>query len=104
MDLGVLGFDLEQNPSSWRNPLFLSRSSNDGVRPAHAGAAVIQSLRRAQLFAAPWTAARRASLSFTIFQSLLRLMSVESTVPSNCLILLSPPSPPALNLSYIYEG
>ena len=72
------------------SPLFLSRSSNDGVRPAHAGTAVIQSLRRAQLFAAPWTAARQASLPFTIFQSLLRLMSVESMVPSNCLILYRP--------------
>ena len=36
----------------------------------------------------PWTAARQASLSFTLSQSLLRLLSVESVVPSNHLVLL----------------
>ena len=40
---------------------------------------------------------RQASLSLTISQSLLQLMSIESVIPSNHLIL-SPPSPPALNL------
>ena len=34
----------------------------------------------------PWTAACRASLSFTIFQSLLKLMSIESVMPTNHLI------------------
>ena len=38
----------------------------------------------------PWTAARQASLSFTISQSLLRLMSIESMTPSNHLILCFP--------------
>ena len=38
----------------------------------------------------PWTAARQASLSFTISWSLLRLMSTESEMPSNHLILCSP--------------
>ena len=48
----------------------------------------VQSLSRVQLFATPWTAAHQASLSFTISQSLLQLMSVdESKVPSNHLIL-----------------
>ena len=46
----------------------------------------------------PWTAAHQASLSFTIFQSLLKLMSIELVMPSNHLILSSP-SPPARNLS-----
>ena len=47
-----------------------------------------------QLFATPWTAAHQASLSFTVFQSLLKLMSMESLMPSNhlifcrCLLLL----------------
>ena len=36
--------------------------------------------------ATPWTAARQASLSFTIFWSLLKLMSIESVMPSNHLI------------------
>ena len=39
------------------------------------------------LFATPWTAARQASLSFTITRSFLRLISVESVMPSNHLIL-----------------
>ena len=39
---------------------------------------------------APWTAACQASLSFTISQSLLKLMSIESVMPSNHLILCHP--------------
>ena len=38
----------------------------------------------------PWTAARQASLSFTISQSLLKLMSIESVMPSSHLILCHP--------------
>ena len=38
----------------------------------------------------PWTAARQASLSFTISQSLFTLMSIESIMPSNHLILCHP--------------
>ena len=48
--------------------------------------------------ATPWTAARQASLCITNSQNLLRLMSIESVMPSNHLILSSP-SPPAFNLS-----
>ena len=51
---------------------------------------VIQSLSHVQLFAAPWTAACQASLSFTISQSLLKFMSIESAMPSNHLILHHP--------------
>ena len=47
----------------------------------------------------PMDAAHQASLSFTISQSLPKLMSIESVMPSNHLILLSHPSPPAFNLS-----
>ena len=43
-----------------------------------------------QGFATPWTAARQASLSFTISLSLLKLMSVESVMTSNHLTLCSP--------------
>ena len=43
-----------------------------------------------QLFAIPWTAARQASLSFTISRSLLKLMSTESVMTSNHLILCFP--------------
>ena len=40
--------------------------------------------------ATPWTAARQASLSFTISRSLLKLMSIESVMPSNHLVLCHP--------------
>ena len=42
------------------------------------------------LFGTPWTAARQASLSFTISQSLLTFMSIKSVIPSNHLILCCP--------------
>ena len=51
---------------------------------------VAQSLGRVQLFATPWTAARQASLSFTISQSLLKPMSIELVMPPNHLILCHP--------------
>ena len=54
--------------------------------------------RCVQLFENLWTATCQAFLSFTIFQSLLKLTSIESMMPPNHLIL-SPSSPPALNLS-----
>ena len=50
----------------------------------------VQSLSSVRLFATPWTAARHASLSITNSQSLLRLMSIESRMPSNYLILCLP--------------
>ena len=50
----------------------------------------VQSLSRVRLFATPWTAARQASLSVTNSQSLLKLMSIESVMPSNNLILCHP--------------
>ena len=56
----------------------------------------VQSLSRDWLFATPWTAAHQASLSITNSQSLRKLMSIESVMPSNHLILcchlLLPPS------------
>ena len=50
----------------------------------------VQSLSRVQLFAAPWTAARQASLSITNSCSLPKLKSIESVMPSNYLILCHP--------------
>ena len=50
----------------------------------------VQSLSCVQIFAAPWTAARQASQSITKSQSLLKLMSTESEMPSNHLILCHP--------------
>ena len=50
----------------------------------------VQSLSRIQFFATPWTATHQASLSITISWSLLKLMSVESVMPSNYLTLCRP--------------
>ena len=47
----------------------------------------VQLFNHVLLFVTPWTAARQASLSITTSQSLLKLMSVESVMPSNHLIL-----------------
>ena len=46
----------------------------------------VQLLSHVHLFATPWTAAHQASLSFTIFRSLLKLMSIKPVMPSNHLI------------------
>ena len=51
---------------------------------------VVQSLSRIWLFVIPWTAAHQASLPITISWSLLKLMSIESVMPSNHLILCCP--------------
>ena len=51
---------------------------------------VVQSLSYVQFFATPWTATYQASLSFTLSQSLLKLMSIELVMPSNHLILCGP--------------
>ena len=62
-----------------------------------------QSLSRVRLFATPWIAARQASLPITISRSSLRLMSIESVMPSRHLILcgpllLLPPIPPSIRV------
>ena len=51
---------------------------------------VVQSLSRVWLFMTPWTEACEACLSFTISLNLLKLMSVESVMPFNHLILCHP--------------
>ena len=50
----------------------------------------VQSLSHVRLFATPWTTAHQASLSITNSRSLLKLMSIESVMPSNYLILCHP--------------
>ena len=60
---------------------------------------LLQSLSQVRFFATPWTAALQSSLSFTISQSSLKLMSIESVMPSKPSCPLSPSTPPALNLS-----
>ena len=65
-------------------------------------ALVVQSLSCIQLFVTPWTVAHQAPLSFTVSWSLLKLLPVESVMPSNHLILCGS-SPFAFNLSR-YQG
>ena len=84
---------------SWNSPLFsviilyksVFSSREDSVQFSS-----VQSLSHVQLFATPWTAAREASLPITNCQSLLKLISIESMIPSNhlilCCLLLLPPS------------
>ena len=66
--------------NSWSNP------------PTHSVqfSSVTQSVSRVWVFATPWTAALQVSLSITNSLSLLRLMSIESMMPSNHLILSRP--------------
>ena len=68
----------------------------------HSGQSV-QSLSHVPLSVIPWTAARQASLSITNSQSLLKLMSIESGMPSNhlilcCLLLLLPSIFPSIRV------
>ena len=63
----------------------------------------VQSFSHVRLFATPWIAACQASLSITSSQSSLKLMSIESVMPSNHLILchpllLLPPIPPRIRV------
>ena len=63
----------------------------------------VQSLSCVRLFVTPWIAARQASLSITNSQSLPKLMSIESVMPSSHLILchpllLLPPIPPSIGV------
>ena len=64
---------------------------------------LVQSLSHVQLFANPWTAAHQACLSITNSWSLLKLMSIESVMPSNhlilcCLLLLLPSIFPSMRV------
>ena len=63
----------------------------------------VQSLSHVRLFATPWIAARQASLSITNSRSLLKLMPIESVMPSSHLILCRPllilsPIPPSIRV------
>ena len=65
---------------------------------------VFQSLSRVLLFVTSWIAARQASLSFTISQSLLKLMSIESVMPSKHLILCLPLLPSIFPSSRVFSN
>ena len=68
----------------WENSIAVSQNVK------HRVSIIVQLLSCVSLFVTPWTAAHQASLSFIISQSLLKLMSIESVMPSNHLFLHHP--------------
>ena len=67
------------------------RKINDSNILIHSDLGELSSVTQScPLFATPWTTARQASLSFTVSQGLFKLMSIESVMPSNHLILCRP--------------
>ena len=74
-----------QGAEGWRRSLEEQKEAYHLIMCIHA-----QSFNLVQLFATPWTAARQASLSIINSQSLLKLMSIASVMPSNRLILSCP--------------
>ena len=82
----------------WCSAIFIVQLSHLSVQFSS-----FQSLSRVWLFATPWTTARQTSLPITISRISLRLMSIESVMPSGHLILcrpllLLPPSPPSIRV------
>ena len=85
-------------PESLLHPIFVSREGkalnagrvNTRLLPSPKVKFSVQLLSHVLLFATPWTAACQDSLSITNSQSLLKLMSIESVIPFNHLILCRP--------------
>ena len=65
-------------------------SREEGTLLAAGGRCVVQMLSNVWHFETPWTATHQASLSFTVSQSFLKLMSIESVMQSNHLIVCCP--------------
>ena len=78
-----------QNINFWTEN-FISKVKRQAGRKRRQILSSVQSLSRVWLFATPWTAACRASLSITNSRSLLKLMSIESVMPLSHLILCCP--------------
>ena len=70
--------------------LFLKTQTHFLKSQIHSQASSVQKLSRVQLFVTPWTVAHQAFLSITNSRSLLKLISIESVMPSNHLILCLP--------------
>ena len=81
-----------------RSKIYLFKEEKQGEKKTGRGKAFfekvqlgsVQLLSHVQLFVTPWTAAHQASLSITNSQNLPKLMSTESVMPSNHLILCRP--------------
>jgi len=78
LDCGLILICTEENSTLWGCDIIFFQYLSERIKLFHQHFfVVVQSLSRVQLSVTPWTAAHQAFLSFTIFQSLLRLMSVE---------------------------
>ena len=87
-------------PRDWPVALVLPLSVGGSLQLSHLGSpseglvsvqfSSVQSIHPVRLFATPWTATHQASLSITNSQSLTKLMSIESVMPSAILILCCP--------------
>ena len=92
--------------ASWWERLTEGQTGSCSDGQGHTQFSSVQSLSRVQLFATPWIAAHQASLSITNFScpsSSLKLMSIESVMPSSHLILYRPhlrlhPIPPSIRV------
>ena len=79
---------MEVGEGEWKDSTtFLNLEDQKNQKPKFNS---VQSLSHVQLFGTPWTAAHKASLSITNSRSLHKLMSIESVMPSNHLILCHP--------------
>ena len=94
---GVCGGRKMSPCNPWRGPFNTKSRSKSQRSRSHVLGAVfaihfssVQSLSHVRLFVTPWTAADQASLSITNSWSLFKLMSIESVIPSNHLILCRP--------------
>ena len=86
----ILGYlELFQMPRTSPQHLIMPLPSQK-VFPEYSRSIVVQLLNYVQIFATPWTAACQASLPFTIFWSLPKLMSIELVMLSNHLALCHP--------------
>ena len=96
---------MHRNKWKWKpnnpKPVGHCKSSAKGKVHSNTRFSSVQSLSCVQLFVTPWIAAHQASLSITNSQSSLKLMSIESVMPSSHLILccpLLPPIPPSIRV------
>ena len=90
-----LGFEKKKKKYSLFNTFLCDEETKFCVVTLSSFFVVVQSLSRVWLFVTPWTAAHQAPLSSPIFQSLLKLMSIELVMLSNHLILCCPQYFPA---------
>ena len=95
-DLGIFGGKLfwmgerQEASFSWSHVIPVTSSYSGVCNQNSLGCLAQLLLSYVQFFSTPQSAARQAFLSFTVSQSLLKLMSTESVMPSNHLILCSP--------------